>query len=337
MGLITSMVGLSPQAWSQLPAPKPSSEATKTKAKSDSLKSKKKKYKSAKKAQNGSLQKVNSQSVEKINKPAVTAPQTYSQHPAQISTKVNSPEKAPNLFSGVFQASRNTSLYDFKDGTRTDSVDYLVDIILNKAPLTRSPIILEFTYSQDLNDSSKSDFGDTVLITKFPAILKGKNLAFTTDAQFIFPTSKSSRDVKQLNLGVGPNFAIALTPENQISKNLKLKLSASLIRLFNKYTTGTDGKVLNEWASKQTLAAGYTFADKLYIDAELAHRNRKDYENNITEVYENQQEIGWNFNKNFSVGLGHTNAQSPTPGGDSTLYFLSENSSKYYGILSINF
>lgn len=242
-----------------------------------------------------------------------------------------SEQNKQSLFTS-FSLYRNTSLYDHEDGTRRDSMDYVLKLSLriNKD----YGLSVSGGYSQDLNDSTSNDFGDTSLsLTKSPINL-GSYVQMSNSVSFIAPTSKMSHTVQNSEgaARLGANFSM----NPVLNPNLVLAVSLSGGQNFQQYDTDINGNVLNKYVLSQTFVAGYNIGN-FSLSGIFTHINAWSYQSNMKEAFEHYEELGYGVNNNFALAVGHTNSGSvlKANGSDSNIAFINENTSMVYGSLTV--
>ena len=252
--------------------------------------------------------------------------------------------KAEKKFNALLLISRGTSLYDFQDGSRKDSMDYM---FIPSYKLPFGSISSKIAYSQDLKDESPeaSGFADGS-ITVAKTALKWEwappyILTLTPTLTSVVPLSKNSvkRDNLQTALIAGISFGII--PDG-ISKangwSLGMGLTAG--RNFHQFEESLGGNIiLNRYSSNQSINLGYSY-EKFSVSAEYIHKTRISYQNTTKDSFEISQEISYLISDNFSVAAGHTNAALSglkANGSEPSFKFINENDSTVYAQLGISF
>lgn len=255
-------------------------------------------------------------------------------------TQVKKPTVSPASFSFGFDISRSTSLVDFQDGSRSDSMDYTFKPAVK---LAFGSFSSEMTYSQNLRDESSStenDFADVPLRFGFnPTKL---NLATDYNSRIgysitvVAPVSKTSTRRDQLQTAVSTGLSFAMDPLD--GQRPSILAAVTLGRNFHAYEEDINGRVLNQYSSNQTLSLGYGLSDWSFSWA-FINRSRLTYQNNTKSAFEMTEELGYSVNDNFALALGHSNsgATLKPDGTDSNIELINENSSVVYGTLSMSF
>ncbi len=277
----------------------------------------------------------------KTNKVVVRADQVAKEMQPQIEP----------TFAVAFQASRNVSLYDHEDGSRSEGMDYLL------APQLKTSIGsfgAKLTYIQNLRDdtghiydgtTNATDWGDVPFTYSlvpnkwqwaYPYII-----TITPFATVIMPASQNSlkRDQLKTAFSIGTSFAVipdGIAPVRDGAFSLAIGVTAG--QNLHSYSTGITGKVLNKYSSNQTLNFGYTYK-AVSLSLEFINKSRWTYEGSVTNSFVHTEEIGYAFNKHYSVAVGHTTGGTglKANGLDSNLDFINENDSTIYGSLGISF
>lgn len=235
--------------------------------------------------------------------------------------------------------SRATSLIDFQDGSRSDSMDYMVNPSLKTSHGTYSTVL---AYSQDLRneyDKRASDWADVPLSFAFkPTIWKMNdsfNARFSYSLTATIPNSQTSVKKDQLQTALSGKIGFALTPATE---GFSVAVGITAGRNFHAYEEDINGSVLNQYSSNQNLSLGYSIGD-WSVSADFINRSRWTYKGNSKSSFEISEEIGYSINDNYSVAIGHTNAGSTLKanGTDSNIDIYNENTSMVYGTLGISY
>lgn len=236
--------------------------------------------------------------------------------------------------SGGFQIARSTSLYDFQDGTRKDSLDTELRIDLNFWPYPSSLRIVG-GYSRDLRNETSSDFADTSFSLRRTYAV-GETLSLSPSVTAIAPTSKESQIVNNSNGALRAGAALGHTSARLIGWEAGLSLSAG--QNFHQYDTATTGRPLSKYTFNQTVSTSYTYK-KVGVSGSFSHKNGWSYEGTLRESFEHTEELGWQISRMFSAALGHTNGGSifKANAQDNNIELISENSSLVYGALTVGF
>ncbi len=254
---------------------------------------------------------------------------------ASTKAKAIAPQVEPEtpLVSGSFAIDRATSLNDFKDGTRQDGIDYILNLGLNLSKTYN--LSLRSGFSQDLHDSQKDDFADSIFSLNHATYSWGRYLQISPSVAAIAPTSKSSSQVENLQGAGRLGATFSLNP--LINPQLALGLTLSGGQNFHAYETDINGAVLNKYAFRQTFAVGYSWGP-FALSGTFIHKNGVTYQNNLTEAFEHVEEASYTYKK-YSFALGHTNkgAAFKENGSDSNYALINENDSVVYGALTFIF
>ncbi len=287
--------------------------------------------------------------------PTTTIQQAQMAQSQKVMMKADQIEKeektvGPTQFEIALQISRGTSLYDHKDGSRSDSMDYLA---MPQMKLSFGSVKGKIVYSQNLRDdgntydgtAAASDFGDislTVAKNPYKWMWSGPYvITLTPFASGVIPVSKNSlkRDELKTAISAGASFGIipdGISPETDCFWSFAIGITAG--RNFHTYDTDINGKVLNRYSSNQTLNISYNYKD-FSFGVEFINKTRWTYQGNVKSAFEHSQEIGYNVTDNVSVAVGHSNGGSALKanGVDSNLELVNENDSSVYGTLGLSF
>ena len=241
-------------------------------------------------------------------------------------------------FAGKFEISRSTSLYDFKDGTRSDGLDLLF------IPSLSTPIgsfTIKESYSKNLRDDqdTTNGFSDAAVIYGFGATDWDWSapyvLTMAPSLTMIVPISEISVKKNQLQTAISAGISFGIRPDELGPKqsgvwNVGIALTAG--RSFHTYEQDINGGVLNRYSSNQTVSLGYTISD-FSFSFEFTNRSRWTYENNIKQSFVTAQEISYAVNPNFYATIGHSNDAASVlkaNGFESNVQIIDENNSSVY-------
>ena len=259
------------------------------------------------------------------------------QSPTPLSTSsLNSDNlKSDTRFiSGSVTAARSTSLYDFQDGTRKDSLDTSLKVDLNFWPYPSS-LRISTGYSRDLHNDQASDVTDTAISLRRTYAV-GDTLTLVPSITGIAPTSKQSHTAENSNGALRFGAGLNHTSQKLIGWEVGGALSGG--QNFNQYETSVGGTVLSKYVFSQSLSTSYTYK-RVGLSVEFVHKNGWSYQGALTESFEHTEELGFEITKMFSVAIGHTNGGSvlKPDGQNSNLNVINENSSMVYGALTMSF
>ena len=250
-------------------------------------------------------------------------------------------EEKSTKFAASVDVSRSTNLYDHKDGSRFDSLDFRLTTALS-FPIGHS-LSMVVDYANDLNDpentaaglvdpSLKYSFKSTDWAWSAPYVL-----TFRPSLSTVLPITDRSTKRDQLQGSLSGAIAFGIKPDGIYNSDgvWSLIMSLSAGRNFHTYEEDINGKVLNKYSSNQALDLGYSIGDFSFSVSYL-HRSRWTYQGNIRESFVLGQEIGYSLTDNFSVNAGHSNEGSmiKANGYESNLDVVDENNSSVY--LGIN-
>lgn len=249
---------------------------------------------------------------------------------------MNSPSNQPPALTGLIQIARSTSLIDYQDGSRKDSLDYQTRLSLKLN--TNYSLRLDSGYSQDLKNSENNDFGDSSLtLARAPTPL-GKLFLLGGSMSAVAPTSKDSRIRQGLQTAFSTGFNLAINPK-RLLPGVSIAGSASVRKNVHQYETALDGSVNTEYSSGQSISVAYQNTAGISISGEFIHKNGLTYQGNIKEAFEHTEELGYSINDNLSAAVGHTNAGSilKANGQDSNLALINNNTSIVYVSMGLTF
>lgn len=252
-------------------------------------------------------------------------------------------EEKNSKFSIAAQLSQSRNMVDYQDGSRVDTTEVVILPSYSTPIGTFSSKIVYDENNKD-NEDTTNGFADTLLTYTYPAIdwaWKSPYVLFLSPAfTLVAPTSNISIKQNQLN-GAGI-FAVALgiRPDQIVPTEhswiFALALTAG--QNFYSYQEDINGKVLNQYASNQTLSLGYSFMNwTLTID--LVNRSRWTFKNSIRESFISNQELAYAINDNLSFSMGHTNEASAQKanGIDSNLNFIDEKTSTVFATIGVSY
>ncbi len=247
-------------------------------------------------------------------------------------------------FAGVVAISRSTSLNDFQDGSRSDSVDYL---FIPSYKIKYGTLSSKLMYSQNLRDESPeaSKIADaSVTFAKSPLKWEWSSpyiLVLTPTLTAIVPLSQASQKRDQLQTAVIAGISFGIVPDGlSLPSGFSLAVGITAGRNFHQFEESLDGKlILNRYSSNQSVNLGYAY-EQFSIGVEYIHKSRFSYQNSTKDSFELSQEIGYAINENFSVAIGHSNAAlsgMKANGSEPSFKFINENDSTVYAQLGISF
>lgn len=252
---------------------------------------------------------------------------------------IQQPKKESRRWGGFLSTSRSTNLYDFDDGSKGEGMDHSLrfNFQLNK----QFAISATGGYSQDLKYPERDDFSNTsISIARSPFAL-GKRFLLGYRLGTMIPTSKDSRVRQSLQTALSGGLSLTVNP-NYLIRGFSAVGLVTAARNFHQYDTGLDGRVNTQYTSAQTISLAYSFsgfANGLYVSADFAHRNTWSYQNVMRDSFELSQEIGYEFNKTFSLSAGHTNSGATLKPNaqDSNVSLVSDTNSIVYASATVIF
>lgn len=272
---------------------------------------------------------------------------------AQLKQQQTYDYKIPNFiktkpdytFKATVEVSRSTSLYDFKDGSRSDSLDLLFYPIL-KTPV--GTFSIKETYSKNLNNEADTanGFSDATVSYGFGA----KDwewsapyiLTMSPSISVVIPISDLSVKKNQLQTAVAGGLAFGIRPDGLAtakagSWNVVIAITAG--RSFHTYEEDINGSVLNKYSSNQALNLGYSISNWSF-GLYYTNRSRWTYQGNIKQSFVLSQVISYSFNDNFYATVGHSNDAGSVlkaNGFESNIQIIDENNSGVYLTLGSTF
>lgn len=273
----------------------------------------------------------------KANKQVMSADQ------AGIDSRTDQP-----VASAVFLVSRNRSLIDFQDGSRTDGMDYQ---FIPKLQTYFGSFSAKISYSQNLNTEPTtdlkqiSDWADVPFTFAFNSAKwlwsPPYQIAVTPTLTLVLPMSQASTKRDQLQTAFVTGISFSLFPDGIATKKdgaFSLALGVTAGRSFHPYEENINGATLNKYSSNQTLNAGYTYK-KVSFGVEYIHKTRWTYGGNIRDSFEMSEELGYEINDHLGLALGHTNAGSSlkADGSETNFRVVNENDSTVYVQMGVSF
>ena len=252
-------------------------------------------------------------------------------------------EKMESKFSAAIVLVRGSSLYDFQDGSKKDSMDYL---FIPSYKMAIGSVSAKIIYSQDLRNDSPEASGlndGTITFVKSPIKWEWSSpyiLTLTPTLTAVVPLSKNSIQRDQLQTAIIAGVSFGIIPDGIAKDNgWSLAIGFTAGRNFHQYQESLDGSVvLNRYSSNQTLNLGYAYKD-FNVGIEYVHKSRFTYLNNTKDSFELSQEIGYSINDNLSAAIGHSNtgAGLKADGSEANFNVINENDSTVYAQLGISF
>lgn len=255
--------------------------------------------------------------------------------PAASSTTVVEKKEEPPRFSGFLLAARSHSLYDFKDGKKSEGMEYTLRLVARL--WAQYSLKVTGVYSDDLRDQERGgQWQDTVAMLGHKPSPLGSYLLFSPLVGLGLPTSKASQDA---GLQASPKLGfVTLINPDKLVPGLTLALNIVASRNIHSYETARSGAVNTAYGLTQNLNAAYEWKS-LSFTLDFVHVNNWSYQNAMRDVFQMTQEIGYNVNKSLALALGHTNGGSTlkADGMTSNVEFIDENSSLVYVAGQVNF
>lgn len=256
-------------------------------------------------------------------------------------TSIVTPDVAAPVsdFHASMNISRITSLNDFQDGSRNDSLNYEISPSLKT---TFGTLISSITYSQNLRDQysrTASDWGDIPVILAFKPVSPkwlGKNFKNTYSLSVVVPRSQISVKKDQLQTAVTGKISLSVTPAE--GDGFGYSVGISLGRIVHAYEEDINGNVLNQYSSNQNLNLNYS-SGAWGISAGFTNRTRLTYKNTVKSYFDMNEEVNYSINSGISITLGHTNSGSTLKanGTDSNIDLYNENNSSVYAALGLSY
>lgn len=258
---------------------------------------------------------------------------------------VHTDKKSDYAFKATVEVSRSTSLYDFQDGSRSDSLDLLFYPIL-KTPV--GTFSLKETYSKNLNNDADTanGFSDATVTYGFGA----KDWEWSTpyvltmspSISVVIPVSDLSIKKNQLQTAIAGGLTFGIRPDGLAAEkagswNVALAVTAG--RSFHTYEEDINGSVLNKYSSNQALSLGYSISNWSF-GLYYTNRSRWTYQGNIKQSFVLSQVISYSFNDNFYATVGHSNDAGSVlkaNGFESNIQIIDENNSGVYLTLGSTF
>lgn len=246
-------------------------------------------------------------------------------------------EEKSTKFSASVDVSRSTNLYDHKDGSRFDSLDFR---FIGGAGFTNGhSLSMVVDYSNDLRDPENTAAGllDPSLKYSFKSAKWAWSapyiLTFRPAISTVIPMSKGSTKRDELQGSLAGSVAFGIIPDGIYKSDgvWSVLIGLSAGQNFYTYEENINGKVLNKYSSNQSMDISYSIADFSFSLSYL-HRSRWTYQGNVRESFALGQEIGYSLNDNFAVNVGHSNegAMIKANGYESNFDVIDENNSSVY-------
>ncbi|WP_295899448.1 hypothetical protein [uncultured Bdellovibrio sp.] len=249
---------------------------------------------------------------------------------------VQQPKKEGRLWSGYINVGRSASLYDFKDGSRKDGMDYALRFNLKASD--NYTVRIQGGYSQDLKYPESDDFSDTSVSVIRSPFEMGSTFLLGYRIGAVVPTSKDSHVRQNLTTSVSTALNVIVNPDRLIT-GFDVSGSISAARNIHQYETALDGRVNTQYSSNQSLSLSYSWESGVSLSADFLHRNTWSYQNVMRDSFEMSQELGYQFNPTWAFAVGHTNSGSTLKpnGSDSNVQFIDENNSLVYASMTVIF
>jgi hypothetical protein len=269
------------------------------------------------------------------NKPGVRRP-VVGKSTATIETSLYS-------FNGGLQVVRSTSLYDLKNGSKYDGMDYLTEFGF-ATPIGAFSTKLSVTQVLSPTEEDATILNDSNLTYAYTGIkLKDDPNQFviglTPALTAIIPLSKKAKNIDQLITALIGSVTLGFAAgKNTNLAGLSLGLTLTLGQNFYQKETDVNGSILNKNSSNQIISVAYELSHFTF-SLSYANQVRVPYAGDLRNAYEFSQDIGFKFAKDWVVSIGHTNAGATLkPNGyESNVSIVNEDNSIAYLALSYGF
>ena len=251
-------------------------------------------------------------------------------------TLVQRPKKDTSIWSGFIVASRSTSLNDYQDGTRSDSMDYTLRVNANLTPIYS--LRMDTGFTQNLKDQEGNSMADTLVTFRRAPINLGKTFLFAYNLGGTAPTSKDSSKRQNLQGSARAGVVLAINPDRLV-KGFAVAGFATVSRNFHEFETDVTGRVMNQYSGTQALTVSYDFPIGLSLSADFTHMNAISYQGSLKETYQISEDITYQINPMFAASVGHSNSGNALrPNGQDYSYNVyDENSSVVYASVMMIF
>lgn len=218
----------------------------------------------------------------------------------------------PYSVSGSVEMMRSSSLYDLKNGSKYEGMDYMlglgysmpVGVLSTRFSVTQvvSPTDEDSTI---LNDGNVAYMHSGFKLMNEP---RSVSIKFTPSVTAVVPMSDQSKRVDQLQTAiiVAGSFGFRAGEETSLH-GLSLGTSISFGQNFHKFESTNDGKILNKNSSSQAVSLAYAIKN-LTMSLSYANKIRWPYAGEATTSFELTEGISYSFLKAWNVSLGHTNS-----------------------------
>ncbi len=246
-------------------------------------------------------------------------------------------------FSGGLQVVRSNSLYDLKNGSKYEGMDYLTEFGF-ASPAGAFSTKLSVTQVLSPIEEDSTILNDSNLTYAYTGI-KLKNdpdhsvIGLTPALTAIIPLSKKAKNVDQLQTALIGSITLGFAAgKNTNLTGLSLGLTLSIGQNFYEHETNVNGVILNKNSSNQIISLSYEL-DQFTFSLAYANQVRVPYAGDVRNAYEFSQDIGYKFAKDWVISIGHTNAGAALkPNGyDSNVSIVNEDNSIVYLALSYGF
>jgi hypothetical protein len=252
-----------------------------------------------------------------------------------MSTSTTAKQAAPSPFSIAAGLSKTASLIDHQDGSRQESNDLEV---IPSYTFSWGKTLAVFAFSDDLRDPGNSDMDDIIVGTAFKG-WEFKTFKLAPSVSFVIPESKDSRINKNLETAISGKLTAAVQ-KSVLLPGLDLGAFVSFGRNFHRYDTALDGKVLNQYSSKQGFSAGYSIGI-VSLSIDFTHINAWTYQGNLKEAYQHGEELGLALGEHFGLAVGLSNGPGASvfkqDGYSSNYQFIDENNTLAYAKVSMQY
>lgn len=224
------------------------------------------------------------------------------------------PAEVASPFSISLEVERDTALNATPDNRDSEVLETVLTLgykFQNGMKLSTKVVYDEML---DRTQTEKNSFANTAVVLNHLVDWKSKIGTIHPGVRLVLPTKKGAVEVNRMYAGVGPGLTFESSPDT-FGKYFDFKYSIYGAQYFYQDTVavskkaGEPGADLNQYELRQVLLPTITIG-KAYLSLFFLHQNLWTFQNSAGGIFQYAEELGWNFNDNFSLALTFSNSSS---------------------------
>lgn len=187
-------------------------------------------------------------------------------------------------------------------------------------------------------DERKETMNDSSISYNPGAYTLAEGLKSATILAAKIPTSEQSKDYATLRTGLSVIQYFQATQDFLKLDNITAVTFITATKNFHEFKTALTGKSNTSHSVSAALNISYSVTDKLAFTIGGTYMKGWTYENNTRDLYSFAQSVGYEFNKNVALEIGHELGGTPlsASGKSVELDFFSERDASIFTTLTIS-